>query len=380
MKGLLQQAWQRKGAVFFLAIFTAFCVAFSSLRAYWQQPLEALSEDRLYLVEEGASLGFVVEDLAAHGLWSSARIIRLCLRTFAPQFLLKAGEYRLPDSSSPAEVFAILNSGVSVQYKLTLREGETLQQWWRQLASAEALQPSVHISPESPLPPAGIVVVEVAGGESYLGANSEALSALLSLPAREMMAPQSPWPEGWFFPDTYHYSRGDSVDDILYRAHVRMLQVLQQAWSERADGLPYRSPYEALIMASLIEKETGLARERAEIAAVFVRRLEKKMRLQTDPSVIYALGRDYTGNLRRTDLRLESPYNTYRLRGLPPTPIAMPGRESIIAALHPAAGDALYFVAKGDGSHHFSATLAEHRRAVRRYQIAARRSDYRSRP
>jgi UPF0755 protein len=159
-----------------------------------------------------------------------------------------------------------------------------------------------------------------------------------------------------------------------------MQTVLQQEWQGRASGLPYETPYEALIMASIIERETGLVQEREQIAGVFVRRLHKGMRLQTDPTVIYGLGSGYDGNLRRKHLNdVSNPYNSYRHGGLPPTPIALPGRAAIHAALHPAEGDALYFVARGDGGHVFSATLAEHERAVRKYQLR-RRKDYRSSP
>lgn len=167
---------------------------------------------------------------------------------------------------------------------------------------------------------------------------------------------------------------------LLDRAHQAMIEVLQSEWAIRQPDLPYQSPYEALIMASLIEKETAIGSERAQIAGVFVRRLNKRMRLQTDPTVIYGLGAGFDGNLRRADLRRDSPYNTYTRHGLPPTPIAMPGRAAIHAALHPASGDTLYFVAKGDGSHYFSSTLEEHQRAVRRYQIQQRRANYHSHP
>jgi UPF0755 protein len=176
-------------------------------------------------------------------------------------------------------------------------------------------------------------------------------------------------PEGLFFPSTYRFDDGDSDADILRRAYRRMQRVLDDAWAKRDPELPYATPYEALIMASIVEKETGQADEREAIAGVFVRRLRRGMKLQTDPTVIYGLGAAFDGNLRRADLRRDTPYNTYTRHGLPPTPIALPGAAAIEAALHPADGKALYFVAKGDGSHHFSDSLRQHNNAVRRYQL-----------
>ena len=176
--------------------------------------------------------------------------------------------------------------------------------------------------------------------------------------------------EGRFFPDTYYFPAETTDVDFLRRAFKQMESVLYDEWDKRMKGVPYRLPYEALIMASLIEKETAVPDERKKIAGVFVRRLEQNMKLQTDPTVIYALGENYDGDIRRRDLGFDSPYNTYRYKGLPPTPIAAPGRASIRAALQPEPGTALYFVATGeDGRHYFSDTLAEHNRAVAKYQL-----------
>ena len=175
-------------------------------------------------------------------------------------------------------------------------------------------------------------------------------------------------PEGQFFPDTYYASERTTELDILKKAHKKMHAVLQEEWQDRAPDLPLASPYDALILASIVEKETGDPEERAEIAGVFVRRLLQGMRLQTDPTVIYGTGEAYHGNIRKEDLRRDTPYNTYTRNGLPPTPIALPGREAIHAALHPAAGTSLYFVARGGGRHRFSSTLEEHERAVDQFQ------------
>jgi UPF0755 protein len=186
-------------------------------------------------------------------------------------------------------------------------------------------------------------------------------------------------PEGRFFPDTYAFTSSETDLDLLKRAFNRMETVLAEEWAAREEGLPYDNPYEALIMASIVERETGAPHEREQVAGVFVRRLQKGMRLQTDPTVIYGMGDSYQGRIGRKDLRTHTPYNTYRINGLPPTPIALPGREAIHAALHPDDGDALYFVARGDGTHKFSRTLAEHQKAVREFQLN-RREDYRSSP
>ena len=187
------------------------------------------------------------------------------------------------------------------------------------------------------------------------------------------------FPEGRFFPDTYRFVRGMTDVELLQQAYMRLDEVLAKEWAERSTDLPYRDPYQALIMASLVEKETGIPQERGQIAGVFVRRMRLGMMLQTDPTVIYGMGERYNGKITRADLREPTPYNTYTMTGLPPTPIAMVGREAIHAALNPSNGTSLYFVARGDGSHVFSDDLDDHNSAVREFQLK-RRSDYRSSP
>lgn len=187
-------------------------------------------------------------------------------------------------------------------------------------------------------------------------------------------------PEGQFFPDTYQFDAGSRASEILKRAHSRLQEKLIELWQEKQKALPLRSSYEVLILASIIEKETGEPSERGKIAGVFINRLKKNMRLETDPTVIYGLGEAYQGNLTREHLRSWTAYNTYRIQGLPPSPIALVGAEALIAATQPESTDALYFVAKGDGSHHFSSTYDEHRRAVARYQVYRRKQDYRTDP
>ena len=335
--------------------------------SYWYSPLKHLTEPQLYTVASGSGFNAVANDLSAKNILKRPLLTSLWVRFFEPDFLLKVGEYRFPALSSPAQIIDILGSGVSLQYKVTLVEGDNALQMLMRLPSNDTLQYDA---------------LEQGGLSQYDGsftASQQVMTDMLTLSAIDLMGGNI-HPEGWFLPNTYFYSRGDSASSILLRAHLAMIEVLAEEWSARDQGLPYQSAYEALIMASLIEKETGVAYERAQIAGVFVRRLQKRMRLQTDPSVIYGMGAKYKGNLRRADLKRDTAYNSYTRHGLPPTPIAMPGRAAIHAALHPLDGDALYFVAKGDGSHYFSATLKEHQAAVRKYQIKQRRANYRSAP
>lgn len=263
----------------------------------------------------------------------------------ADQGRIKQGEYSLPARLTPVQLLELFNAGKVKQHSVTLVEGITA-------AEAVALLQRQY----------GVV-------KTLQGTDTTLLAARLGVDNGNL--------EGWLFPDTYHYEKGSSDWSLIERAHRRMRAMLALEWQQRAEGLPYKSPYEALIMASIIEKETGAGHERGEIAGVFVRRLEKRMRLQTDPTVIYGLGEEYQGNITRRHLRQKTPYNTYIIAGLPPTPIALPGRQSIHAALHPAPGSSLYFVARGDGTHVFSDTLEAHRQAVREFQLR-RPENYRS--
>lgn len=245
----------------------------------------------------------------------------------------RAGEYRLEYGLKPRALLRKLAAGSVVQHRLTLVEGWTFRQVMVALGNEAGLAHRFDAANPSTWPEQ---LAELGIGE----------------------------PEGWFLPETYSYTLGDSDLDILARAHRAMRDALALAWASRDEGLPLETPYELLILASIIEKETGVEEERARIAGVFIRRLQKGMKLQTDPTVIYGLGESFDGDIRRKDLRADTPYNTYTRHGLPPTPIAMPGRASLLAAAHPAAGEALYFVADGKGGHTFSKTLEEHQAAV----------------
>ena len=314
------------------------------LQRYLEQPL-ALQQPLEVRVESGSNLTRVLEQLQAEQTLFGGQPQLGALLIYARLAALadiQAGDYRLEPGVTPEQLLQQLNSGEVIYHQVTLPEGLTVKQWLQRLRQ----QP--HLTTDL---------------------NDNQLAALIDAS-----------PEGWLFPDSYRYQRGDTIEQILQRANRAMEQTLKQLWQERDVGLPYQTPYEALVMASIIEKETGVAWERPQIAGVFVRRLQKGMRLQTDPTVIYGLGDRYDGNLTRAHLRQKTPYNTYTIKGLPPTPIANPGADAIYAALHPAEGETLYFVAKGDGSHYFSKTLQEHEQAVEKYQRSQRRSDYRSAP
>jgi UPF0755 protein len=302
-------------------------------------PLAVGDNSVSYMVEPGATFRAVASDIAKKGWWphpSRYFLWRINRRQVGGK--LKSGEYEVKPGMSIDEFTDLLISGKTRQYKFTLVEGWTFAQVRAAVQQSDILQ---HTIPKD--------------------ADDATVMVALDLPGQNA--------EGRFFPDTYNISRSTTDKELLKRAHDQMQSTLDAAWKDRTADLPYKNASEALTMASIVEKETGIAGERAKIAGVFVQRLKKGMKLQTDPTVIYGIGKDYDGNIRKKDLETDTPYNTYTRTGLPPTPIAMPGKESIEAALHPDAGEALYFVARGDGGHYFSKTLEEHNAAVRQYQL-----------
>lgn len=290
-----------------------------------------------YEIEPGVSFRRVAVDLHHEGLIGRPLYWRAWARLKGQADTIKAGHYRLEGPLAPGEILAQFVQGKTVRFSLTLPEGWTFARVY------DAVIAHLRIIRK-------------------MGANpGEELMAKLGKPAMS--------PEGWFFPDTYFFPAGTTDVEFLTRAHRAMEHRLQQEWASRDQGLPLNTPYEALILASIVEKETGAPAERAMIAAVFLERLERGMRLQTDPTVIYGLGGDYDGDIQRADLRRDTPYNTYLHAGLPPTPIAMPGGKALFATLHPAETQALFFVSRGDGSHVFSETYEQHRKAVIEYQL-----------
>lgn len=329
--------WHRILGILILLVSLFLGWAWQDYRNFLDEPLTLPPDGLVYAVAPGETVRGIAADLAAAGVLSAPLYLRLHARQTGLAARIHAGEFRLEPGLTPRGLLELLVSGRTVQYSLTLLEGWTFAQVRQALASHPVLRQTV---------------AEL---------DDAAIMAKLGRPEQH--------PEGRFFPDTYKFPRGTTDLDFLRRAHERMAQVLAAAWAERGEDLPLQTADQALVLASIVEKETGIPEERAAIAGVFVRRLRRGMLLQTDPTVIYGLGEAFDGNLRRRDLRSDTPYNTYTRKGLPPTPICMPGEAAIRAALHPADGDSLYFVSRGDGSHQFSATLAEHNAAVRRYQL-----------
>lgn len=307
----------------------------------WHRPLRV--PDEVYVVKPGTSLRGLGHQLYERGILRNPYTFTWLGFLTGRSRQLKAGEYRFRDNISAAELLDQVVAGRVVKYPLVIIEGWNFRQVMHAMESA----------PKLSLTLAGLTPAEIMARLGHA-----------DVP-----------PEGRFFPDTYYYSQGQTDAEILANAFSKMQTALEEEWNNRAADLPLKNMDEALVLASIVEKETAREDERPLIAGVFINRLREGMRLQSDPTVIYGLGERFDGNIRLNDLHTDTPYNTYTRRGLPPTPIAMPGRKSLAAALHPADTGALYFVARGDGSHVFSATLAEHAAAVAKYQLRGRSRD-----
>jgi len=288
-------------------------------------------------IATGSSFAAVTRQLVEQGVIANDRWFRLYARWSGEAAAVQAGEYLIEAGATPASVLEQLTSGDVRLYSFTIVEGWNHRDLLAALHANEALTASI---------------------------TDEDWKLLLA-----DLGASATHPEGLFLPETYHFARNTTDRELLTQAYALMQTVLAEEWSARDVAAPAQSPYEALVLASIVEKETARADERSRIAGVFARRLEKRMRLQTDPTVIYGIGPEFDGNLTRKDLQTDTPYNTYTRHGLPPTPIAMPGRAAIHSALNPAPGQELYFVATGlgDGSHSFSTTKAEHDAAVAQY-------------
>ncbi len=297
----------------------------------------SLNQPIIYEIPTGQSLVGVTGDLTRMRILERPVFLIWHARLTGTASMIKAGEYQLSPDLSAAEMLELFVSGRVFQRSLTIVEGWTFRELLDAVGSAPTLESTLDdIAPEN-------------------------MMAKIGFPDTH--------PEGRFLPDTYHFPKGTTDADFLIRAYRAMEHYLDKTWRGRDAGLPLETPYDALILASIVEKETAIPEERERIAGVFVQRLRKGMRLQTDPTVIYGIGAAFDGNLRRRDLDRDTPYNTYTRKGLPPTPIANPGTAAIDAVMHPLVDGSLYFVAKGDGSHHFSATYEEHTQAVTRFQL-----------
>jgi UPF0755 protein len=295
------------------------------------------TDNKIFLIKPGSSIKTIAQQLTKQKIIEDPWLFILLAKLKGDETNVRAGEYEIKAGQTADDLLETFTKGSSIQYSFTVIEGWS----FRQMLNAISLDPII---------------------ESTLkGKSNQEIMQILGKPGKH--------PEGLFFPDTYRFPKGTSDVDFLKRAFQVMENHLQREWNQREADLPLKSSYEALILASIIEKETGVGFERPLIGGVFTQRLKKKMRLQTDPTIIYGLGEDFDGDIRFRDLKKDTPYNTYLHSGLTPTPIALPGLEAIRASLHPAKTDALYFVSKGDGTHHFSATLTEHNAAVKRYQL-----------
>jgi UPF0755 protein len=301
------------------------------------RPVHLPSTPYQFTVRPGASLKAVARQLAADGVVSDSHSFWILGRLLGKATAIQAGTYRIDTAITATQLLDKLARGDVVLVEILFVEGTTLHQWLAQLAQDPQVRQTLAGKTEDDL-------------RSILGTDGQSV-------------------EGWLFPDTYRFTPGASDVEILRHAHAAMKRRLAQAWEERDPAAPVASPYEALILASIVEKETGVAAERPIIASVFANRLRIGMRLQTDPTVIYGMGERFDGNIRKRDLAADTPWNTYTRDGLPPTPIAMPGADALRAAMRPQRTPYLYFVSRGDGTHEFSRTLEEHNRAVARYQL-----------
>jgi peptidoglycan lytic transglycosylase G len=324
-------------------VFGLIFIVFSFLSAWiWMDYKNVLNEPVIkakpinFEINKGDTFNRITDKLIDHGIAINPVWFKIIAYQRKLTDKLKAGEYELPIGLTTPEILTLFVKGKSRQYAITFPEGWTFKQMLLEINNNKQIIHTFQDLDDS-------TIMKKIGAEQA-------------------------HPEGLFFPDTYYFEKNMTDLSLLKRAYDKMQQILHQEWSTREQGLPLESPYQVLILASIVEKETAKVEERATIAGVFIRRLQQGMLLQTDPTVIYGMGDEFQGDIRSKDLLTETAYNTYIIAGLPPTPIAMPGKEAIHAVLHPEKGDSMYFVARGDGSHVFSATLNNHNKAVDIFQ------------
>jgi len=333
-----------------LSFYVVFLVAMGLAYYVYVQTLSNPLQNRetTLTIPKGVGVSWLANHLEQQGIIESKYILRAYVWLNENDVSIKAGEYTLVDIESIPQLIDKVQQGSVVQYSLTLVEGKTFKEYIAQLSAHKNLQ--------------------------------DELSEMTDDQIMDAMGASGVHPEGQFAPQTYLYQRGDSDLDVLKQAYERQQLTLEHEWAQKSDTVQIKNTYELLIMASIIEKETGAAHERPLISGVFDNRLRIGMRLQTDPTVIYGMGDSYDGNIRRKDLRTDTEYNTYTRNGLPPTPIAMPGEHAIQAAANPQETKALYFVGKGDGTHYFSTNLKEHNNAVIKYQLGGQAKSFSSNP
>lgn len=342
-----KKSWFKKMIILFLVmVITGLAYGYHLFQWFVTTPISDQTAPIHLTITPGSSVSKVAYQLHQQGFMQEPKWFAWYVRYQKKQHVIKAGEFEIQPGWTVNELLTGLENAKNIQYPVTIVAGQTIQQTLQMIHGLPKIKKELDIS------------------------DVKSLQVLFDVDQKI----QDKYPyatiEGMLLPETYHYQSGDTDKQILLRAHKALQSILDQAWQSRNEGLPYKSKYEALIMASIVEKETGYAPERPLIAGVFVRRMKIGMRLQTDPTVIYGIGQSYDGNIRKRDLLKKTAYNTYKINGLPPTPIALPSEEAIQAALNPAKTKALYFVAKGGGEHHFSKTLIEHNRAVHKYLLS----------
>ena len=315
---------------------------FQQLQQVMQQPVNVQS-DQLLTIERGTTGNKLAGLLEKERILDNAELLSWLLKLHPELNKVKAGTYSLNGVKTVEDLLKLLNSGKEAQFNVQFIEGNTFKNWRKHLENASHLKQTLKDKSE------------------------QEIFQLLALPKVSKAIDEWMKIDGWLYPDTYNYTPNSTDLELLQRAAERMKKALDKAWNERDKGLPLENPYEMLILASIVEKETGIAAERPQVASVFINRLKAKMKLQTDPTVIYGMGEDYNGNIRKKDLETPTPYNTYVIDGLPPTPIAMPSEDALQAVAHPAQTEFYYFVADGKGGHKFSRNLNEHNKAVQEY-------------
>lgn len=315
---------------------------YQKLTEFVDTPVNA-TQDQLLTIDRGTTGSKLAALLEQEKILDNADLLPWLLKLQPQLNKVKAGTYSLTGVKTLQDLLDMLNSGKEAQFSVQFIEGKTFKEWRKSLENAPHLK------------------------QTLQGKSDKEIMALLDIPAVSKAVYEWNNMEGWLYPDTYNYTPNSTDLELLKRSTTRLQKALDKAWNERDENLPLADPYQMLILASIVEKETGIAAERPQVASVFINRLKANMKLQTDPTVIYGMGESYTGNIRKKDLETMTPYNTYMIEGLPPTPIAMVSESALQAVVHPAKTDFYYFVADGSGGHKFTRNLNEHNKAVQEY-------------